>query len=145
MNFLSQPTKSLTPNAPMVAEHMEIATDFIDELWWIGLFELVPEGCELLANAPLFTMPKPGQPGQWCCIADMKSGGQNEHIGKDPVHLLQARWIVWSSYTSEAGPLSWMPANISISSQLVQKNGLTSAVFIPRLVNSFGMWTCPWS
>ena len=57
MNFLSQPTKGLTPNAPMMAEQVEVAKDFVNELWRIGVFELVPEGCELLANAPLFTMP----------------------------------------------------------------------------------------
>ena len=64
MNFLSTPTKGLTPNAPMMEDQVEIATKFVDELWHIGVFELVPEGSELLANAPLFTMPKPGQPGQ---------------------------------------------------------------------------------
>ena len=94
MNFLSIPMKGLTPNAPMTEGQVEIATEFVDELWHIGVLELVPEGSKLLANAPLFTMPKPGQPGQWRCIADMKSGGQNKHIGKDPVHLPQARRIL---------------------------------------------------
>ena len=70
MNFLSTPMKGLTPNAPMMEEQVEIATKFVDELWCIRVFELVPEGSELLANAPLFTVPKPGQPGQWHCIAN---------------------------------------------------------------------------
>ena len=91
MNFLSEPTKGITPNAPMTAEQQEIATEFIDELWHIGVLELIPDDCDLKANAPLFTVAKPGQPGQWRCIADMKSGGQNAHIGKDPVHLPPGR------------------------------------------------------
>ena len=70
MNFLSTPTKGLTPNAPMMEEKVEIATKFVDELWHIRVFELVPEGSKLLANALLFTVPKPGQPGQWHCIAN---------------------------------------------------------------------------
>jgi hypothetical protein len=99
MNFLSEPTKGVTPNAPMTEEQEEIATEFIDELWAIGVFELIPDGQEMKSNAPLFTVPKPGQPGQWRCIADMKSGGQNYHIGKDPVHLPKATRILEQLYT----------------------------------------------
>jgi hypothetical protein len=39
------------------------------------------------ADCLLFVVAKPGQPGQWFIIADMKNSGQNAHIGKDPVHL----------------------------------------------------------
>jgi len=99
MNFLTQPTKGISPNAPMTAEQADIATEFIDELWRIGVFELIPEGSEMRANAPLFTVPKPGQPGQWRVIADMKNGGQNDHIGKDPVHLPRAERILEKLYT----------------------------------------------
>ena len=99
MNFLMQPTKGISPNAPMTAEQADIATEFIDKLWRIGVFELIPEGSEMRANAPLFTVPKPGQPGQWRVIADMKNGGQNDHIGKDPVHLPRAERILEKLYT----------------------------------------------
>ena len=58
----------------------------------------IPDGQEMKSNAPLFTVPKPGQPGQWRCIADMKSGGQNYHIGKDPVHLPEATRILEQLY-----------------------------------------------
>jgi hypothetical protein len=51
------------------------------------------------ANAPLFTVEKAGQPGQWRVIADMKNGGQNDHIGKDPVHLPRASGILEKLYT----------------------------------------------
>ena len=57
MNFLSTPTKGLTPNAPMMEEQVEIATESVDELWCIGVYELVPEGSELLANAPCLPCP----------------------------------------------------------------------------------------
>jgi hypothetical protein len=83
----------------MMEEQVEIAGEFIDELWQIGVFELIPEGMEMYANAPLFTVPKAGQPGQWRVIADMKNGGQNAHIGRDPVHLPQARGILEKLYT----------------------------------------------
>jgi hypothetical protein len=99
MNFLTEPTKGITPNAPMTAEQQEIAAEFIDELWHISVFELIPDEYEMKANAPLFTVAKAGQPGQWRCIADMKSGGQNAHIGKDPVHLPRAGLILEKLYT----------------------------------------------
>ena len=99
MNFITQPPHVITPNAPMMEEQVDIAAEFIDELWHIGVFELIPDGCEMLANAPLFTIPKPGQPGQWRVIADMKNGGQNAHIGKDPVHLPKAGGILEKLYT----------------------------------------------
>lgn len=99
MNFLMEPTKGISPNAPMTEEQMDIAVEFIDELWQIGVFKEVPEGCELKANAPLFNVPKPGQPRQWRVITDMKNGGQNDHIGKDPVHVPQARGILERLYT----------------------------------------------
>jgi len=99
MNFLSEPNKGVTPNAPMTEEQVEIAAEFIDELWSLGVFELIPDDQEMRATAPLFTVPKAGQPGQWRVIADMKNGGQNDHIGKDPVHLPRAEGILERLYT----------------------------------------------
>jgi hypothetical protein len=99
VNFLTEPTKGTTPNAPMTEEQANIAAEFIDELWQIGVFELIPDECEMKANAPLFTVAKAGQPGQWRVIADMKNGGQNDHIGKDPVHLPKAGGILEKLYT----------------------------------------------
>jgi hypothetical protein len=99
MNFLTEPWKGTTPNAQMTEEQADIAAEFIDELWSIGVFELIPEGREMKGNAPLFTVAKAGQPGQWRVIADMKNGGQNDHIGKDPVHLPRAGNILERLYT----------------------------------------------
>jgi hypothetical protein len=50
MNFLTKPTKGITPNAPMMAEQQEIAAEFINELWHIGIFELIPNDCDMKAN-----------------------------------------------------------------------------------------------
>jgi hypothetical protein len=99
MNFLTEPQNGIVENAPMTEEQVEIAADFVDELQAIGVFEEIPEGYEMKANCPLFAVAKPGQPGQWRIIADMKNGGQNAHIGKDPVHLPRAKGILEHLYT----------------------------------------------
>jgi hypothetical protein len=83
----------------MTEEQMEIAAEFIDELQLIGVFEPILEGYDMKANCPLFAVAKPGQPGQWRIIADMKNGGQNAHVRKDPVHLPQAKGILEKLYT----------------------------------------------
>jgi hypothetical protein len=99
MNFLTDPDEGIVQNAAMTEEQTEIAAEFIDELQWIGVFEPIPEGYDMKANCPLFVVAKPGQPGQWRIIADMKNGGQNAHIGKDPVHLPRAKGILEKLYT----------------------------------------------
>ena len=53
---------------------------------------------DVLTNAPVFTVSKPGQPGQYRCIADMLAGGQNEAVGNDPVILLRASHIIDEMY-----------------------------------------------
>jgi hypothetical protein len=63
MNFLTEPDEGIFQNAPMTKEQMEIAAEFIDELQLIGVFEPIPEGCDMKANCPLFAVAKPGQPG----------------------------------------------------------------------------------
>jgi hypothetical protein len=98
MNFLTTPTDGIVQNAPMTEEHFDFAAEFIDELWEIGVFEAIPPNCKMKVNCPLFAVAKPGQPGQWRIIADMKNGGQNAHIGKDPVHLPRAKGILEKLY-----------------------------------------------
>jgi hypothetical protein len=98
MNFLTKPNDGIVENAPMTEEQIDLATAFIDELESIGVFEAIPKGSTMKANCPLFAVPKPGQPGQWRIIADMKNGGQNVHIGKDPVHLPRARGVLEKLY-----------------------------------------------
>lgn len=62
MNFWTEPTTGVTANAPMTEEQVEIAAAFIDELWHIGVFELIPDDCEMKANAPLFRLLWEGSP-----------------------------------------------------------------------------------
>jgi hypothetical protein len=80
MNFLTEPNKRIVQNAPMTEEQMKIVAEFINELQSIGVFEPIPEGYDMKANFPLFVVAKPGQPGQWRIIADMKNCGQNAHV-----------------------------------------------------------------
>jgi len=99
MNFLTEPTGEVMSNPVMDEEELKIAAEFVDELKRLGVLRRLPPGQELRANAPLFCVPKPGQDGQWRPIADMKRGGQNEHIGKDPVHLPRSDDILPRMYT----------------------------------------------
>lgn len=39
---------------------------------------------KMLANAPLFCLPKPRQAGQWQILSDMCQGGLNTAIALDP-------------------------------------------------------------
>lgn len=99
MNFLDDPDPGLIDNSTMDGEQLDIAAEFVDDLTRIGVLEAVPEEVDLLANAPLFSVPKPGQPGEWRIIADMKRGGQNDYIGADPVHLPRAGDILSQLYS----------------------------------------------
>jgi hypothetical protein len=98
MNFLKKPRTQLVPNANMDVSGMEAARKFVDELVSLGVFREIDEGLKVLANAPLFVVPKPGQPGQWRCIADMKKGGQNDCIGSDPCFLPRTGHILEEMY-----------------------------------------------
>ena len=61
MNFLMEPTHRLTPNSSMTEEQTCIAEEFIDELEGLGTLLRVPPGDAMVANGPLFCLPKPGQ------------------------------------------------------------------------------------
>ena len=71
----------------MTDSKLVAATEFVDELVSLGVLCKADEGMKILSNAPLFVVPKAGQPGQWRCIADMKAGGQNACIRTDPCFL----------------------------------------------------------
>jgi hypothetical protein len=98
MNFLTEPEEKFTPNAPMDEQQSAIAGAFLDELKKLGVVRLVPKHRSVICNAALFCVPKAGQPGEWRVIADMKTGGQNAHIGKDPVFLHQPEAILTQMY-----------------------------------------------
>jgi hypothetical protein len=80
MNFLQRPPSETTDNSAMAGEQVTIAEEFIKELVDLGVLVKVAPG-ELVANGPLFCLPKPGQPGQWRVLSDMKRGGLNRCIG----------------------------------------------------------------
>jgi hypothetical protein len=50
-------------------------------------------------NSPIFCLLKPGQPGQWRVLADMKKGLQNEAIGSDPTSFPKTTHILEQLYT----------------------------------------------
>jgi hypothetical protein len=83
MNFLKEPTSHILPNADLTPEQKTLAGEFVDELINLGVLLPETETEKVVANAPLFCLPKPGQPGQWRVLADMKLGRQNEAIGRD--------------------------------------------------------------
>jgi hypothetical protein len=128
---------------PPEQEQVDIAAKFIDELWVIGVFELIPEDCEMRANCPLFAVAKPGQPGEWRIIADMKNGGQNAHIGKDPVHLPRA-WGILEQLYAGVGLPSLTPVNSFIIFQHSLKIIRIWDAYIHERVNDFGIWAFLW-
>jgi hypothetical protein len=100
MNFLKEPEHRLSENAEYTPEMLQAAIEFINELIQLGSVERCPEDDPLVANAPLFVVPKPGtEPIQWRIISDMKRGGQNDAIGKDPVYLPRVDTILPHLYT----------------------------------------------
>ena len=88
MNFMLDPETGLIENSDMNEEQERTAISFMDELITLGgLQETTQE--ELKNNFHLFLVDKPGQPGQYRCIADGKQGGQNAVCLGDPMHLRQ--------------------------------------------------------
>jgi hypothetical protein len=96
MRFLIDPGEELVPNPPLTPEQLEVVCLFVDELQALGVIR--PATRPLRRVCPLFVVPKPGQPGQWRCIADMKRGGQNGCCGLDPIFLPSSRDILPSLY-----------------------------------------------
>lgn len=99
MNFLAPPPAGLTPNGEMNDEQRLIAGEFVDELLALKVLKEPPSNCNTVCNAPLFILPKEGQPGQWRCIANLLEGGQNSVVGNDPVFLPRVSHILTRLYT----------------------------------------------
>jgi hypothetical protein len=85
MRFLVDPGTELVENPPLTPEQLEVVCEFVEELRSLGV--LRPATRPLRRVCPLFVVEKPGQKGQWHCIADMKRGGQNACCGLDPIFL----------------------------------------------------------
>jgi hypothetical protein len=102
MNFLRAPPAGVTPNSPMDEAELQAATEFVDELVSLGVLRRATAE-EVEANGALFTVLKPGQTGQettqYRVISDMKAGGQNICIGRDPVFLNKAEAVLPQLYS----------------------------------------------
>lgn len=97
MNFQQEPPAIIHENSPMDEVQTQVALEFVEEL--IGLGTLAPlVGQEVKSTAPLFCIPKEGQPGQWRVIADMLRGGQNSCIANEPVYLPRLLHILGGMY-----------------------------------------------
>jgi hypothetical protein len=97
MNFLVTPEGELQLNSKMDDSERKIAGKFVDELESLGI--LAEAQGELKANCALFCVDKgPKQPDEKRCIADMKKGGQNACIGKDPTFLVRSEDILSHLY-----------------------------------------------
>jgi hypothetical protein len=92
MRFLVDPGTELVENPPLTPEQLEVVCEFVEELRSLGV--LRPATRPLRRVCPLFVVEKPGQKGQWRCIADMKRGGQNACCGLDPIFLPSTKDIL---------------------------------------------------
>ena len=99
MGFVSLPERVIRPNSLMDEDERKVACTFVADLLKIGAFRQLRQGERLWSNAPIFCVPKPGQPGEYRVIADCKKGGQNAHIGGDPVYLNRPLHILEQMYT----------------------------------------------
>ena len=98
MNFLVNPSGELELNSNFPdPEQLATAVRFFEELVKLGVLQEATT--PVLANCPLFIVEKPGQKGQWRCIADCKRGGQNDCSGKDPVYLSRSGDILPHLYS----------------------------------------------
>ena len=93
MRFLIDPGGTeIVENPKLDPDQLEVCIKFVEELKGLGV--LVPATRPLRRVCPLFVVPKPGQPGEWRCIADMRRGGQNEYCSADPIWLPSTRDIL---------------------------------------------------
>ena len=99
VGFLSTPPAVVHSNSDMTPEQLRVAAQFVDELLDIGAVGPAPTGDQPVTNTPLFCVEKPHQENEWRVIADCKAGGQNEHIGGDPVYLNRPLHILEQMYS----------------------------------------------
>ena len=104
MNFLTEPPHLISPNSAMTSEQEDVAEAFLQELVVLGVF-LEVDADFVVVNAPMFCLPKPGQPGEWRILADMKRGGQNACVGADPTVFPRSLFILDQMYN---GGWSWV-------------------------------------
>jgi hypothetical protein len=98
MTFLVEPRCETTLNSEMDEEQIVIGETFLDELVLLGVLIKLAPG-EMVANGPFFCLPKPGQPGQWRILSDMRRGGQKEAIGANPTVFPKSGSILEQLFT----------------------------------------------
>jgi len=136
MNFLRPPPPRDTPNNPMDEIATRVASEFIDELLEIGAMGPLPPGVDPWVIAPLFAIPKEGQPGQFRVIADFRSGTQNQSCGADPVFLNRPTHILeqlycggWSAVVDASKYFYQFPTNKAEHPYLCLRHPLTGIVY----------------
>ena len=95
--FLTEPPACIHDNSAMTPEQLLVAAEFTDELIDIRAIGRATE--PIHCNTPLFCIEKDGQVDQYRVIADCKAGGQNDHIGNDPVYLNRPLHILEQMYS----------------------------------------------
>jgi hypothetical protein len=78
----------------MDEEQIVIAEAFLNELVSLGTLVQVADD-KIVANGPLFCLPKAGQPGPWRILSDMRRGGQNEAYGLPKIELNLGPDVRW--------------------------------------------------
>jgi hypothetical protein len=76
MNFKKTPKEQSHPPQQFTTEELTTFDEFVDELVTLGVLKQVPTQ-HVQVTAPIFFIPKTGQPGQYRVIANFKTGGQN--------------------------------------------------------------------
>ena len=99
MNFMETPSPGLTPNQQLKGEALVTAIKFTDELINLKVLRKSTDQDKVVNNFPLFLVPKPGQPGEYRCIADGKAGGQNDVCVGDPCQMTSPDHILPHLYT----------------------------------------------
>ena len=79
-------------------EQRRTAGEIADELIILGELTRTMDPTQVKATTPLFLVPKPGQPGEWRVIADMKKGMQNLVVASEPVYLNRPQHILEQMY-----------------------------------------------
>jgi hypothetical protein len=129
MNFLITPAGELQMNSEMDDLEKTVAGKFVDELESLGI--LAEAKGELIANCALFCVDKgPKQPDEKRCIADMKKGGQNACIGKDPTFLVRSEDILPHLYPGGWTAIAEMRLNISIIIRRILRSTYYSDAYI---------------
>jgi hypothetical protein len=132
MNFLEEPPLRIQPDADMDETQLETAGEFVDELLSLGALEEDDLLDPVLANAPMFLLPKPDQPGQWRILADLKSGGQNTVLGADPTVFPKSAHILSQMYTGGMSAMidaSKFFINIGSNGEIENISGVPSLCF----------------